>query len=275
MIVTCPKCGLRLTADDSLAGQQARCAGCSTVFVVAAEAAPAVLSAAPVEPLPPPPLPDVPRPFAPAGPADRVARGCYRGYLICGLVTLALLAACMICSVYNVMRGGNENLFVVAGILALAAVPAYATGLVLYLIVLSRMWRAVQPAAVTPGLAAGLMLVPLFNAYWAFRTHGGWCSRYNQRLAEGRIPSPPKSRLLGDSAAILWIISVAGITLAAGLLSERLAIDFEMTGFAAGMLIILGALGHLAYFILLALFLKSGCDGIDVLSPPSQGRSEA
>ncbi|MCE5276421.1 MAG: DUF4328 domain-containing protein [Planctomycetaceae bacterium] len=262
MIIVCPKCGLRLTSDDSLAGKQGRCPDCREVFIVAA----------PADGTSPPPLPGVRQPLRPCGAPDKVARGCYRGYLLCGSLIIAIIGLIFISSLLSIFgRQPFDGLFLAAGLLTILLAVAYAAALVLYLIVLYRMWRAVQPAEITPGAAVGFMLMPLFNVYWAFRTHGGWCQWYNRRLAATGAPSRPASRALGNSVVIVWAASLLLVVLAVALISDQT----PEAAAAGGIAVLMAGLCHLAYFILLACFLKNACDGIDALSPLPLGGPEA
>lgn len=65
-------------------------------------------------------------------------------------------------------------------ILVLSSVIAVVS-LVVSLLFIYKMWSAVQDgkASTTPGLAVGLLFVPVFNLYWAFLVYYGFARDYN------------------------------------------------------------------------------------------------
>lgn len=87
----------------------------------------------------------------------------------------------------------------------LAAIPAMVGGLVAQAILLFRAWELVQDghARTTPGRAAGLLFIPLFNFYWYFVAKFGLAKDLNAYAARHRIAARRVSPALGLASSIL------------------------------------------------------------------------
>ena len=70
-------------------------------------------------------------------------------------------------------------------ILGIAALGVVIWGLVLAMIYLHRAWRMLQAfsASITPGIAVGLLFIPVFTLYWHFRSFLNWSREYNDTVA--------------------------------------------------------------------------------------------
>lgn len=69
---------------------------------------------------------------------------------------------------------------------AFASAGFLIAGIVLVSTYLYRAWLILQPfgAPLTPGLAVGLLFVPIFNLYWSFRAILGWAQTYNRVIRD-------------------------------------------------------------------------------------------
>ncbi|MCE5325386.1 MAG: hypothetical protein LLG01_03125 [Planctomycetaceae bacterium] len=136
--------------------------------------------------------------------------------------------------------------------------------------ILYRMWEAVQPARIKPQQAVGLMLLPLFNSYWTFPAHVEWCQWYNNLLVRrglaGRIASRSMIRagMISGLCGLACIVSaITLITLALNVVTHDVGAIFYHI---ALILILLGSAAYIIRFILVAVFLKRGCDAVETLT---------
>ena len=92
-------------------------------------------------------------------------------------------------------------------------------GAVLGLILIHRMWQAIQagPARTTPGKAVGFLFIPCFNLYWIFVALWGWAMDYNQFIRSRGIRAPGMPQQLALILCILVLVGGLG-ALAASLL---------------------------------------------------------
>lgn len=142
-----------------------------------------------------------------------------------------------------------------------------AYGQIVALVLLYRMWAAIQPASTTPGRAVGFLFVPLLNMYWAFRAFRGWAAEFG-RLAQARglsAPKPPDSAGLAISVIVLLKLLLAPLALAPGPAWLR---DAGRWTLALSMPVMTWA-----YLVFGLMFFSAGCTAINALSgqdEPSQ-----
>lgn len=84
-------------------------------------------------------------------------------------------------------------------------VVAVLVGVIVY-----RMWAALRfgTPRTTPGMALGLLFVPLFNLYWIFQVWYGWTVDYNRSVAQAGIPAPRVSQGLAMTLCVLLLLSI-------------------------------------------------------------------
>ncbi len=94
--------------------------------------------------------------------------------------------------------------FVLTMVGSLLAVLAF----VVTLILAYKMWAAIQGlgARTSPGLALGLMFIPLFQLFWQFVVYWGWTKDYNKLRQQAERPLPGMPEGLALAACILPII---------------------------------------------------------------------
>lgn len=102
--------------------------------------------------------------------------------------------------------------------LAFLALLFYVPGIIVLCFFIYRMWAAIQDGETrtTPGLAVGLIFVPLFNFYWVFRVYPGFAAEYNAYAARNGLSVPALPRA---PYAVLAVCSVLGIIPYLGILS--------------------------------------------------------
>jgi hypothetical protein len=120
------------------------------------------------------------------------------------------------------------------------AVPAYIVAIVVYYMLVYKMWSVIQRGPIrpqtTPGMAVGLCFVPIFNLYWNFVAIHGWTKDYNRyvRRAELRAPQMPEGLAL--AMCIMPVVACVA-----------------------------GSLAFLVQVILTAIFIPQACDGINAI----------
>ncbi len=74
---------------------------------------------------------------------------------------------------------------------ALAALAGLYASIVL-LVMLWKAWKSLQDytTKITPGLAVGLLFIPIFNMYWIFRAFWGFAKEYNSCVEEYDLKVP-------------------------------------------------------------------------------------
>jgi hypothetical protein len=86
----------------------------------------------------------------------------------------------------------------------------YLVETVLLLILLHRCWALLEdvPGATTPGMAVGLLFVPIFNLFWIFIAVYGLARHTNAKLRSWQIFKPRASEALGLAVCILWSLTI-------------------------------------------------------------------
>lgn len=97
----------------------------------------------------------------------------------------------------------------VGGVLIAVGGILYVGGFVQYLIIHYRFWSAIpkEIAATTPGLAIGLLFVPIFNLYWYFVSFYSLAKNVNQTLEERGIKSDRVNAELAIAMAICLLMT--------------------------------------------------------------------
>ncbi|MFO0864426.1 MAG: DUF4339 domain-containing protein [Gemmataceae bacterium] len=95
---------------------------------------------------------------------------------------------------------GLQVMFVVFSILlGFAAAISLTIGSIFYLVFLYRCWEIVQEerTETTPGMAIGLLFVPLFNIFWSFIAIRGLAVKANEYAMRHRLRAPRAPQTLG------------------------------------------------------------------------------
>jgi len=89
-------------------------------------------------------------------------------------------------------------------------IPIFIVGIVFMAIFIYRCWTLIQdgPHRTTPGLAVGLMFIPLFNMYWQFVAFAGLAKDLNAYARERSLSAPRANEGVALAACILSISSL-------------------------------------------------------------------
>jgi len=92
--------------------------------------------------------------------------------------------------------------------LGLAMLLAIGVAVVL-LVLVYKMWAAIQDgyARTTPGKAAALLCLPLFNLYWVFQAFWGFAKDYNRFVERHAVPTPHLPEGLFLAYAMLGLLT--------------------------------------------------------------------
>jgi len=248
----CPQCHVALRVADDKAGQKGKCPKCQAPLVIPQ----APLSQAKV------PTPTAPPPASAPAPAASPVRpisaalyvGLFLGLRVLGAlisVGIYLFAPRRVLSYGPGLQMGRPD----AGALEGASILFSIAGLVFGLILIYKMWEAIQagPARTTPGKAVGFLFIPYFNLYWMFVVLYGWAKDYNQFVKLRRIRALPVSEELPLG---LCVFSLLGGMAAFG------AFVFQVAVLGVLILVILDVFAALYFWV--------ACEGINVLArtPP-------
>ncbi|MBX9678989.1 MAG: DUF4339 domain-containing protein [Gemmataceae bacterium] len=105
---------------------------------------------------------------------------------------------------------GMQVMFVGFSILlGIAATISLLVGSIFYLVFLYRCWDAIQDGHVetTPGMAVGLLFVPLFNLYWVFVSIRGLAAKANEYAIRHRLRAPRAPHTLGLAVGMNYALS--------------------------------------------------------------------
>jgi hypothetical protein len=149
----------------------------------------------------------------------KMSKGLYiAGLLGGGFLSGTLLVVAFVLLMIAASEHTDSPPLAAFGLMAGALVPFIFSYAVLGMFVY-RMWAAIQDgqARTTPGQAAGFILIPLFNFYWAFQAFHGFAQDYNKYIARRQLNVP---RL--DEQLFLWypIAILCGIIPWVGILAS-------------------------------------------------------
>ena len=90
------------------------------------------------------------------------------------------------------------------------------------MVALYKMWSAIDDGQTkpTPGMAIGLLFVPLFSLYWIFVVWPGYAGKYNAYIQRHGIQAPPLGMGLILASILLSWVPIVGIVLMAISLSK-------------------------------------------------------
>ncbi|HUT04354.1 MAG TPA: hypothetical protein VM163_10740 [bacterium] len=129
------------------------------------------------------------------------------------------------------------------------------------------MWRSIQDghARTSPGLAFALLLIPVFNVYWAFQALWGLARDYNAYIRRYHVRTPALPEGLFLTASITFSLSyLPKILRLLGLL-----IDFAPGGgtlnTVTGSILLVSRLASLANLVIIPIIISRGCDAANAI----------
>lgn len=115
-------------------------------------------------------------------------------------------------------NSGRRYEEVAVAILALGVVMLI-LGSIVFMMTLHALWVSIQPpprgagvagiARTTPGMAVGMLFVPVYNYYWVFQAWRGWARDCNATIAaRGIVGAPPAPQGLATAIGVLAIVGI-------------------------------------------------------------------
>src|SRR5262245_1631061 len=105
---------------------------------------------------------------------QRLSKSTYLGTIIAGYGIYYVLAAAGLL----VQQSGGRDAANTGGLLVCAGVIPLVVAVVVQMVLLYKLWAAIQDPVLrprtTPGYAVGLLFVPFYNLYWIFQAYWGW-----------------------------------------------------------------------------------------------------
>ncbi len=149
--------------------------------------------------------------FENLGQRRRLSRPFYTSAVIWGLI----LASTCLLTLLAMGRPQGTAGWILTGVIAAATLLHAVASLMLWY----KMWAAIQDGHVRigPGLAVGLLFVPIFNLFWGFVVFGGFAREYNRYLERHSIRAARLSPALFACFMIpIWIDALGSRMLLAG-----------------------------------------------------------
>jgi hypothetical protein len=139
-----------------------------------------------------------------------------------GQVSLVLCGVMSLFAVWLDFLGRNfsslQVMFIAFSLLlGFAAAISLTIGAIFYFVFLYRCWETIQEerSEMTPGMAIGLLFVPLFNIFWAFIAIRGLAVKANEYAMRHRLRAPRAPQTLGLAVGMnfAWypLVFLAGI----------------------------------------------------------------
>jgi hypothetical protein len=126
--------------------------------------------------------------------------------------------------------GRLPNLETGAAVIIVLSVAVMVISLAVSILYVYKMWTAVQDrqSSMLPGLAAGLLFVPVFNLYWGFRVIYGFARDYNALVKRRQLNVPPLPAWLYLAQVILALAAGASWALASAVFSIPVIAAFAL-----------------------------------------------
>lgn len=129
------------------------------------------------------------------------------------------------------------------------------------------MWRSIQDrhARTSPGLALALLLIPVFNIYWAFQALWGLAKDYNGYIRRYHVNTPPLPEGLFLTASITFSVSYLPV------LFRLIGSLLDWAGLSAGFTAVLGGisiaanLAGWANLVIIPIVMSRGCDASNAI----------
>lgn len=170
-----------------------------------------------------------------------VSKGLYVGGFIGGF--LGMIAIAVAGGVLSALAGGgrsNDDLF---PLLLLFALSPLLISIVLYFMLVYRMWATLREVSASPrtgpGLAVGLSFVPIWHLYWKFVVIYVWAKEYNLAVARRNLQAPRMPEGIALTICILPLITCV----------------YDPVGILS-----------IVDLILTAIFMSNACDGINAIA---------
>ena len=129
------------------------------------------------------------------------------------------------------------------------------------------MWRSIQDghARTSPGLAFALLLIPVFNIYWAFQALWGLAKDYNAYIRRYHVRTPALPEGLFLTASITFSLSyLPTILRLLGLLVDSTPGSGALYAVICA-LSVAGNLAGLANLIIIPIIMSKGCDAANAI----------
>lgn len=190
------------------------------------------------------------------------------GFFLGGLI-LSFLAPLLLAVLMSLLKGVIDTVSIsLVGAVAFLLRPFFLLCSALAVIVfIYDMWRSIQDghARTSPGLAFLLLLVPVFNIYWAFQALWGLAKDHNGYIRRYHVNTPPLSEGLFLTASITFSLSyLPTVTQILGLL---LISSDAAAGFLAvlGLVSVAGSVAGLANLVIIPIIMSKGCDASNAI----------
>ncbi len=111
-------------------------------------------------------------------------------FLVFGIISVLMLVFQHEISQSVGMRNAEKVFGIVFLFTAFAAIQFSVTYLVYTILILAKMWGAINDgfARTTPGTAIGLLFIPFFNIYWNFQVWSGFTKDYDAFVDRYKLP---------------------------------------------------------------------------------------
>jgi hypothetical protein len=181
---------------------------------------------------------------------QRISKGLFLGGIAAGLGLANLL------SIIGRIIAMGDDPQAAAPLFGIALLPMI-FGLVLFAILIYKMWAAIQDgqAHATPGQAVGFTFIPFYNFYWIFVAIWGFAKDYNAYLKRHALSLPA----LPEALFLAYCI-------------------FTMAGIVISFIPVINILFSIAGFIILMMIVAAVCNGVNALPetlPPVQPVTES
>ncbi len=134
-------------------------------------------------------------------------------------------------------------------------------GGVMWLVLLYKMWASIprQSARTSPGLAVGLLFVPVYNLAWVFTAYYGFAADYNQCLLDGKLRGPRMSLGVALCVASMPLVGILG-----AITAVVIAMTDPRAGQVAQGLLFFGSV--LAGAVLHSIYVSQGCNAVNFMA---------
>ncbi len=131
--------------------------------------------------------------------------------IITFLVGLSMIASML--SNYRVNNELSDGWLAASISVSGAAILLGLSAVVVWLVIIYQGWKAIPPecAETTPGRAAGLLCIPMFNWYWNFVAIAGLSKALNAQLQRDGIRTAPVSEALCKTYCVLRTLDIFAV----------------------------------------------------------------
>ncbi len=131
-----------------------------------------------------------------------LSKGLYLGGYLSGVIFSTILYIIGMILIFNYEPEAGLVLFMFSALISIFP-------MVLYCVLVYKMWQAIQPyGRSTPGKAVGFLFIPFYNLYWIFIALKGWFDDYNKLIMAKRLNIPKLPDGIALAVCILAIVSM-------------------------------------------------------------------